>query len=91
MTADNNTPAPFDILDADRNNEFNRFVLSHLGSIEPRIDETDDFVSMPMRLVYDQAAGWHLELGPYDLSRADIDRLRQAIAAFDAATAPAEQ
>ncbi len=43
---------------------------------------------MPVRLVHDQGAGWHLELGPYSLDRDDIERLREAIASYDAATRP---
>lgn len=41
---------------------------------------------MPLRLVHDQAAGWHLEVGPYSLDQADIEKLRAAIAGYDAAT-----
>jgi hypothetical protein len=40
---------------------------------------------MPLRLVHDQANGWDLEVGPYTLGRNDIQKLREAIAAYDAA------
>ena len=82
------TISEFPILDADRSTdtaEVGRHICDEFPPIEPRIPETDYWVSMPVRLVYDQAAGWHLEVGPYDFSRADIDRLRSAIAAYDAA------
>lgn len=80
-------PAPdFPVLDAPRphgNAEFNRCIGDTFGFIEPFIEEIDAWVAMPLRLVYDQAAGWHLELGPYDLADSDIQSLRQAIAAYD--------
>lgn len=78
------TPA-FDILDTTRTDQCNRAVLDHLGYVEPHIEETDGWCSMPVRLVFDQAAGLHLEVGPYDLDAADIDVMRRAIAAYDAA------
>jgi hypothetical protein len=80
------TTSDFPVLDAPRlyaNNMLSRCVIDTLGDIEPYIGETDSWVSMPLRLVYDQAAGWHLECGPYDLDRADIERLRAAIARYD--------
>ena len=82
------TISEFPILDADRSTDtagFGRHVCDVFPPIEPRIPETDEWVAMPLRLAYSQAAGWYLEVGPYDFSRADIDRLRNAIAAYDAA------
>ena len=79
----------FPILDSDRayeTAEFNRFVMDVFGNIEPRIDETDDWCTMPVRLVHDQAADWHLEIGPYSLDRCDIHRLQAAITAYCHAT-----
>lgn len=82
-------PAPdFPVLDAPRHldaDEFGRAIADRFGFIEPYIGEIDSWVSMPLRLVHDQAAGWHLELGPYDLDAGDIQSLRQAIAAYDRA------
>ncbi|WP_368834358.1 hypothetical protein [Mycobacterium intracellulare] len=90
MTISNRGPAPdFPVLDAARhhgNNEFGRAIVETFGFVEPYIGETDGWASMPLRLVHDQAAGWHLELGPYDLDAADILALRQAIAAYDQVT-----
>ena len=88
------TTPGFDILDADRQPdpaECARTVIDYLGHIEPRIPETDYWCSMPLRLAYSQAAGFYLELGPYDLDAADILTLRKAIAAHDAATGRADQ
>lgn len=67
------------------NAEYGRVVFDHFGYVEPHLDEVDGWCSMPLRLVHDQAAGWHLELGPYDLDRSDIELLRRAIAAYDRA------
>ena len=62
-----------------------RHICDVFAPLEPRIPETDDWVAMPLRLAYSQAAGWYLEVGPYDLDRADIEVLRAAITAYDAA------
>jgi len=67
------------------NTELGREVVQTLGSIEPHIDETDSTVAIPIRLTHDQAAGLHLELGPYSLSELDIEQLRAAIRAYDIA------
>lgn len=78
----------FPVLDAPRteaNAELNRVICDHFGCIEPHIDETDGWCAMPVRLVHNQAAGWCLEVGPYDISGTDIERLRAAIAAYDSA------
>jgi hypothetical protein len=73
----------FPVLDAPRTTEFGRVIFDEFGEIEPYIDEMDSWIAMPVRLVHDQAAGCHLEVGPYSLDRRDIQRLREAIAAFD--------
>jgi hypothetical protein len=81
----------FPVIDAPRryaNNQLHRAIFDVFGHIEPYVDETDSWIAMPLRLAHDQAAGWHLELGPYSLDAADIMRLREAIAAYDAATRP---
>lgn len=78
----------FPVLDASRlieTNEFGRTIFGTFPSIEPYVGEIDSWVSMPLRLAHSQGSGWHIEVGPYDLGRADIDRLRDAIAAYDAA------
>jgi hypothetical protein len=78
----------FPVLDADRTTdtaEVGRHICDVFAPLEPRIPETDDWVAMPLRLAYSQAAGWYLEVGPYDLDRADIEVLRAAITAYDAA------
>lgn len=94
MTA--NPPEPFidssphfPILDSDRteaNDELNRFVVEGFGYIAPHIDEIDSWCSMGVRLAHNDAAGWVIELGPYDLDATDIHALRRAIAAYDQAT-----
>ncbi len=83
------TAAPrFPILDATRtvgNAELGRDIYADLGHVEPYIEEVDAWCTLPLRLVFDQAAAVHLELGPYDLDHVDIERLRAAIAAYDEA------
>ncbi|ODR03783.1 hypothetical protein BHQ15_17800 [Mycolicibacillus koreensis] len=82
-------PPNFPSLDAPRataNTEYNRDIIDILGHIEPYVGEVDYWCSMPIRLTHNQAAGFILEVGPYDLDRADIDALRAAIVAYDAAT-----
>ena len=78
----------FPVLDAPRppHEEFGRMIMDTFGFVEPRIEETDSWVSMPLRLVHDQIASWHLECGPYDFDRCDIEALRAAIAGYDSAT-----
>jgi hypothetical protein len=79
----------FPVIDAPRlyaNNQLGRVTFDSFGDVEPYLEETDLWVAMPVRLVYDQGAGWHLELGPYSHNGADIERLREAIAAYDQAT-----
>jgi hypothetical protein len=69
----------FPVLDAPRlyaNNSLSRMVFDSFGDVEPYIEETDSWIAMPLQLVHDQGAGWHLELGPYSLNGADIERLR---------------
>lgn len=78
----------FAILDAPRagaNRELGRAIIDYLGCIEPAIDEIDAFCSMPIRLVHNDAMGFGLEVGPYDLGGSDIERLRAAINAYDQA------
>ena len=79
----------FPILDADRQGDNTicvRTIFDVFGHVEPRIPETDDWCSMPVRLAHSQLAGYYLEVGPYDFDAADINRLREAITAYDAAT-----
>lgn len=81
-------PPAFPPMDSTRqagNAESGRTIFDSFGYCEPYLPEVDGWASMPLRLVHDQAAGWHLELGPYDLDRSDIELLRRAIAAYDRA------
>lgn len=79
----------FPVLDADRSHpdrEYSRHIIDVLPPVEPYITELDSWVALPVRLAYSQASGFYLELGPYDLDRADIEVMRRAVAAYDAAT-----
>jgi hypothetical protein len=74
------------VLDAPRteaNAELFRTVIEDLGVIEPHIDETDSWITMPIRLSHNAAAGLVLEVGPYDIDHNEVDRLRAAIRAYD--------
>lgn len=79
----------FPVLDAPRpiaDSEIGRLVIDdQLAPIEPFIEETDWYVTMPIRLVYDQGSALHLEIGPYSMCKTDIERLRAAITAYDKA------
>lgn len=78
----------FPILDAPRdiaNREFQRVILDFHGYLEPYIDETDGWVSMPVRLVHDTAGGFAIEVGPYKLDICDIRLMQRAIASYYAA------
>ncbi|SBS76508.1 hypothetical protein MHPYR_320086 [uncultured Mycobacterium sp.] len=66
------------------------FVIEGFGYIAPHIDEIDSWCSMGVRLAHNDAAGWVIELGPYDLDATDIHALRQAIHAYDHATGKAQ-
>ncbi|OBK09163.1 hypothetical protein A5637_30425 [Mycolicibacterium fortuitum] len=63
-----------------------RVVVDVFGHIEPRIDETDWWCRMPVRLVHNGGAGWCIEVGPYEVAEVDIETLREAISAYDTAT-----
>lgn len=80
----------FPILDSPRTEataELSRTVIDDdLGCIEPLIDETDNWCTMPLRVAWSEAAALYLEVGPYDLGRTDVDRLREAIRRFDLAS-----
>lgn len=78
----------FPILDSPRteaNDNLFRTVIDELGKIEPHIDETDSWITMPIRASHNAAAGIVLELGPYDLDRTDVERLREALRRYDVA------
>lgn len=78
----------FPVLDGRRpfaNSELGRVIFDSFGVVEPYIEETDSWVAMPVRLVH-QATSWRIEIGPYTLNEADINRLCSAIAAYDQAT-----
>lgn len=82
------TKPNYDILDGNRSQadeELGRDIIKDYGYIEAHVPEMDNWVSMPLRLVHDQAAGLSIECGPYDFDTADINRLREVIAAYDKA------
>ncbi|MEZ0355502.1 hypothetical protein [Mycobacterium sp. SA01] len=71
--------------------ELGRHVIADdLGSIEVHVDEIDHLCSMPLRIAHNDAAGFVLEVGPFDLGGREVDRLREAIRQFDAINAGVE-
>ncbi|OHU48898.1 hypothetical protein [Mycobacteroides chelonae] len=81
------TPA-FQVLDYPRtyaNTEYHRVIMDFFGYLEPYEDETDSWRSMPLRLTHTTVNGWCIECGPFTFDAADINRLREAIAAYDSA------
>ncbi|MEB3048653.1 hypothetical protein KV112_02685 [Mycolicibacter sp. MYC123] len=75
----------FPVLDADRSHadrEYQRHVIAECGFTEPYISETDDWCTMPLRVVVDSASDVHIEFGPYDLNIADIQALQRAIGTY---------
>jgi hypothetical protein len=83
------TRSVFPRIDAPRpvaNTEHRRVILDYVGDVEPFIEADDSCSSMPVRVVHDQAAGFHIEVGPYSLFGRDIGVLRDALASYDQAT-----
>jgi len=52
--------------------------------ITVRVDATDQFVRLPLRIVYtsDGLTGWSFEVGPYSVSGPDACRLANVIAEY---------
>lgn len=46
-----------------------------------RLDETDEWVNMPVRSVYD-STGWTFEIGPYSISGTDARKLINTLARY---------
>lgn len=78
----------FAVVDTERhiaNAQYNRVIHDHFGYVEGYVEKHDDWTALPVRLTHTTAAGWQIELGPYDLNAWAIDKLRAAIAAYDQA------
>ena len=57
--------------------------VEEFGALEPYLAETDFYVALPVRLAHGCLSDWVIEVGPYTLSRQDVETLRQAISAYD--------
>jgi hypothetical protein len=77
----------FPVLDSPRDSEYDdgRVILTEHGVIEAYVGEIDSWCSVPVRVTHGPLNGVTLELGPYDLDRRDVARLREAIRAYDVA------
>ncbi|UQE74237.1 hypothetical protein MYK68_16115 [Gordonia sp. PP30] len=58
--------------------------VQHEMNLTVRVDETDEFITVPVRTVFtdDGLIGWTFEFGPYSLSDADVRNLANAVAHF---------
>jgi hypothetical protein len=92
MTTNPNLSPDFPILDVPRDHDdVGRAIIDVFGHLDPYLSWNDGYCSIPVRLVHDQAAGFHLECGPCAFTRQDIDKLRAAIAAYDDAVGPSPE
>lgn len=73
----------FPVLDALRTAEFGRTVIDVLPSLEPYVELSDYWCTMPLRLVHSPLSGIGIEVGPYALDHNDIEHLRAAINSYD--------
>ncbi|WP_286211753.1 hypothetical protein [Mycolicibacterium mageritense] len=76
----------FEVVDSARTyatEELDRSVMDAFGHMEP-LDYRDGlWKSFPLRLTHDSGGGWQIECGPFNFDSADVERIRQAIAAYD--------
>jgi hypothetical protein len=63
--------------------DLGRRVIVMLRAPWPHKNPYDIAVKLPLRVVYDQAMGLGLELGPYDFDSKDIHMLKQVIAMYE--------
>ncbi|QDQ93740.1 hypothetical protein FND50_25260 [Rhodococcus sp. WB9] len=74
----------FPVLDFDRDGHPELSVSRHVlleRVIEPTVDETDEFVTMPVRVIINSMSP-AVEIGPYSLCETDIAALHQALTHF---------
>lgn len=77
--------------DADRSDTeeiMGREILAESPAPWPRDARTDVSVKLPERVVL-TCEGVELEIGPYDFSDGDVEKLRQGLAAYDRIAHPA--
>ena len=75
------TVTNFPILDSPHDNTGGRVVIAEYGLLQPRIDETDWWCAMPLRLAIGDP-GLVLEIGPYSLDEQEVARLQAALSAY---------
>lgn len=74
--------SPFPLHDADRSDSDDmseRDVIQELGIPEPYTPDNDSFARVPLRMSHNTAAGFVLEVGPYDFSGYDFLALEHAV------------
>jgi hypothetical protein len=62
--------------------ELDREVIEDLGTVTPYAEDREQWCAMPVRVVWDEAGGLGLEVGPYSLGGRDIDFLVSAIGRY---------
>jgi hypothetical protein len=75
----------FPLLDGPRDeaDAHGRVVVTECRFIEPFIHESDGWCTLPIRVTHAPDSGLVLELGPYELGRRDVAKLRDALRAYD--------
>lgn len=58
--------------------------IQHETTVTMRVDETDEWIDVPIRSVYltDGLSGWSFEIGPYSIAGPDATKLINALAHF---------
>jgi hypothetical protein len=79
MTAPN-----FPVLDYERPGDEYERIVQRADLVTFRVDETDEWVNLPVRIVYvdDGLSGFVLEIGPYSVCGEDARLVANALAKF---------
>ena len=58
--------------------------VQHEATVTMRVDETDDWIDVPVRSVFisDGLSGWSFEIGPYSISGREATTLINALVHF---------
>jgi hypothetical protein len=62
--------------------QLDREIVEDCGTVKPFAEDLDQWCTMPFRLVWDEAGGLQLEVGPYTLGGHGIDLLVSAIGRY---------
>jgi hypothetical protein len=62
--------------------QLDREIVEDCGTVMPYSGEGEQWCAMPVRLVWDQAGGLQIELGPYTLPQREVDVITSAISSY---------